>query len=58
MQRLPSLPVDFSLESRPEGFVGVVGAEEVSVADEEALLVAAVSSPTTIFTTGTRESAL
>ena len=39
MQRLPGFPVDFGLESRPEGFVGVVGAEEVSVANEEALLV-------------------
>ena len=39
MKRFPGFPVDFGLESSLEGFVGVVGAEEVGMADEEAFLV-------------------
>ena len=39
MQRFPDFPVDFNFEGRFEGFVRVVGAEEVGVANEEALFV-------------------
>ena len=35
----PGFPVDLGLEGGLEGLVGIVGAEEVGVADEEALLV-------------------
>ena len=39
VQRFPGFPVDFGFEGGLEGFVRVVGAEEVSVAHEEALFV-------------------
>ena len=39
MERLPGFLVDFGLEGRLERLVRVVCAEEVGVADEEALLV-------------------
>ena len=39
MEGLPGLVVDLGLERGLEALVGVVGAEEVGVADEEALLV-------------------
>ena len=39
VQGLPGVAVDFGLEGGLERLVGVVGAEEVGVADEEALLV-------------------
>ena len=39
VQRRPGFCVDLGLERRLERAVGVVGAEEVGVADEEALLV-------------------
>ena len=35
----PGVCVDFGLEGRLEGFVGIVGAEEVGVTDEESFLV-------------------
>ena len=39
MEGFPGFLVDLGFEGGLEGFVGVVGAEEVGVADEEALLV-------------------
>ena len=39
MQRFPGFLVDFGFEGRLERLVRVVGAEEVGVADEEALFV-------------------
>ena len=39
VQSFPRFSVDLGLEGRLEGLVAVVGAEEVGVADEEALLV-------------------
>ena len=39
VEGLPGVAVDFGLEGGLERLVGVVGAEEVGVADEEALLV-------------------
>ncbi len=39
MERFPGFLVDFGFEGRPEGFVRVVGAEEIGMAHEEALLV-------------------
>ena len=39
LQRRPGLLVDLGLERRLQRPVGIVGAEEVGVADEEALLV-------------------
>lgn len=39
VEALPRLAVDFILEGRLERLVGVAGAEEVRMTDEEALLV-------------------
>ena len=39
VERFPGFLVDFCFEGRPEGFVRVIGAEEIGVAYEEALLV-------------------
>ncbi len=39
IERCPRLRVDFRLEAGLEGAVGVAGAEEVSLADKEALLI-------------------
>ena len=42
VQRCPCLFVDFCLESSLQSFVGIVGAEEVGLADEETLFVVVV----------------
>ena len=47
VERFPGFPVDFGFERRPEGFVRVVGAKEIGVPHEEALLVVVgVDEPT------------
>ena len=47
VERFPGFPVDFGFERRLEGFVRVVGAKEVGVSHEKALLVVVgVDEPT------------
>ena len=47
MEGFPGFLVDFGFEGGLEGFVGVVGAEEVGVAHEEAfLVVVGIDEPT------------